>query len=94
MQDAGILEMEVQETEGPETEVQETEESSLQGKTVSILGDSISTFEGYIPEGYLAYYPGNDMTLDDVNDTWWMKMLQNTGMELLVNGSWSGSLVR
>lgn len=26
---------------------------------VLILGDSFSTFEGYIPEGYLTYYGEN-----------------------------------
>lgn len=66
---------------------------SLAGKKVSILGDSITTFRGYIPEGYTCYYPqeGNDLT--DVNDTWWMKVINRTGMQLLVNGSYSGSAV-
>ena len=29
-------------------------------KWVSILGDSISTYEGYIPEGNSSYYPNDD----------------------------------
>ena len=29
----------------------------LQGKRLGIIGDSISTFKDYIPDGYAAYYP-------------------------------------
>lgn len=93
VQETEIQEAEVQEPEVQEPEAQDAEKSSLQGKTVSLLGDSITTFDGYIPEEYLPYYPYNGMTLTDVNQTWWMNMLEQTGMELLVNGSWSGSLV-
>ena len=32
-------------------------ETSLKGKTVSILGDSISTYQGYIPAKYACFYP-------------------------------------
>ena len=67
--------------------------TSLTGKRVSILGDSISTFWGYIPEGYTCYYPRANNDITDVNDTWWMKVINRTGMQLLVNGSWSGSAV-
>ena len=67
--------------------------TSLTGKRVSILGDSITTFRGYIPEGYTCYYPRSSNDITDVNDTWWMKVINRTGMQLLVNGSWSGSAV-
>ena len=63
------------------------------GKTVSILGDSISTFQGWIPEGYACFYPDPDNDIKDVSQTWWMQVIQNTGMRLLVNGSWSASTV-
>lgn len=59
-------------------------------RKVSILGDSISTFDGWIPEGYACYFPmSGDVT--EVEQTWWQIALQNTGMELCVNGSSSGS---
>lgn len=61
------------------------------GKTLSILGDSISTYEGYIPEGNPAYYP--KATVTSVTDTWWKKLIDALGMELNVNNSWSGSRV-
>ena len=68
-------------------------DSSLKGKTVSILGDSISTYAGYIPEGYACFYPDANNDVTDVTQTWWMQVLYNTGMRLLVNGSYSASAV-
>lgn len=64
-----------------------------QTKRVSILGDSISTYAGYIPNGNATFYP-NDY-LSNVNLTWWKKMIDNSNgkLELLVNNSWSGSRV-
>ncbi|TCL59318.1 lysophospholipase L1-like esterase [Kineothrix alysoides] len=62
------------------------------GKKVSICGDSISTFTGFIPDYYSKFYPENgDIT--DVNDTWWMQVIKRTGMELCRNASFSGSTV-
>ncbi len=74
----------------------------LKGKKVSILGDSISTFSGYSNDcvntnsticDNLIYYNGNNHELFDVNDTWWKQVIDRTGMELLVNNSWSGDYV-
>ena len=38
------------------------------GKKISILGDSISTFSGYIPSGNATWYPRGEIT--SVKDTW------------------------
>jgi len=65
--------------------------SSYNGKHLSILGDSISTFAGYIPSGNATYYPSGTVTA--VEDTWWYKLLSALEMELDVNNSWSGSYV-
>lgn len=65
--------------------------SVYNGKTLSILGDSISTYEGYIPEGNATYYP--EGTVQDVSDTWWYKLMTALGMTLNVNNSWSGTRV-
>ena len=62
------------------------------GKKVSICGDSISTFTGYIPENYSRFYPENG-AITDVKDTWWMQVAERTGMELCRNASYSGSTV-
>ena len=63
------------------------------GKKISILGDSISTFAGYIPEGQSSEYNGTNYNGLQVTDTWWMKLINALGMTLLVNNSWSGTCV-
>ncbi len=65
----------------------------LEGKVISILGDSISTFAGYIPTAdgfnleHIARYP-QDNLLTDVNETWWMQVLTELNAKLGVNESW------
>ncbi len=66
--------------------------ASLRGKRVSVLGDSISTFAGYIPAGNRARYPQSNL-LTDVDLTWWKRLLDKNGMVLGINESWAGSLV-
>ena len=66
------------------------EETSWEGMSLSIFGDSISTFDGYIPEGYGVFFP-LDGEVTDVSQTWWMKLIEDTGMELCSNSSSSGS---
>ena len=68
-------------------------ESVYKGKTISILGDSISTYAGYIPSGNSNYYTGSNCGVTSVNDTWWMKLIRALGMSLKLNNSWSGSRV-
>ena len=72
--------------------------SGLSGKKVSILGDSISTFyaEGSVMNSYYRgenqfYYPTYSPTVETVDLTWWYQLLNNTGMTLGINNSWSGS---
>lgn len=63
--------------------------NKLNGKTFSILADSISTFNGYIPSGYATFYPRGDVNV--VDNTWWKMLESDTDMRLLKNCSWSGS---
>ena len=65
----------------------------FENKTVSILGDSISTYRGIIPDGWSYFYPYPTADLGDYNQTWWMVMANTLGMKLLRNNSWSGSCV-
>lgn len=66
------------------------EDVTSEGLSLSIFGDSISTYEGYIPEGFNVFYPlSGEVT--DVSQTWWMQLLDDTGMELCSNNSSSGS---
>lgn len=68
----------------------ESDAGLLEGLGVSILGDSISTYDGWIPEGYNVFYPlSGDVT--DVSQTWWKSLIDDTGMELCANNSSSGS---
>ena len=63
-----------------------------------IIGDSYSTYEGMIPEGYAVYYskegrgdPEFMVTKMELEDTWWMRLINATGATLAQNNSWSGS---
>lgn len=63
----------------------------LVGKTLTIVGDSISTFDDWIPEGYYDFYPMNGEGVETVEQTWWKMVLNDMGMELGVNASSAGS---
>lgn len=63
---------------------------------VSVLGDSISTYEGYIPPNYKVYYDEDRQKINgltSVYDTWWAKVNQYLKAYLCVNNSFSGSKV-
>ena len=65
-------------------------------KTFSILGDSYSTFEGYIPEGNACWYftnPQGENDVHSVESTWWYLFAKDNGYELLLNESYSGSTI-
>ncbi len=65
-------------------------------RLVSILGDSLSTFEGYNPAGYAVFYDqsiSRKNGLNDVYDTWWAKVNQALHALLCVNNAYSGSTV-
>ncbi len=65
-------------------------------KYFSILGDSISTYEGCLPEGYPSFYShrGAIVTgIEGYEDTWWGQVIDHFDAKLLVNNSWSGSYV-
>ena len=66
------------------------------GKLFSVLGDSISTLDGYSEPPYSAFYSGEKKFEAGVytpEDTWWGKVINALGAQLLVNNSISGSLV-
>ena len=72
--------------------------SNYEGKVVSILGDSISTFAGYIPvaDGFnlkhYARYP-QDNLFTEVEHTWWMQVLTALDAKLGINESWRSTEV-
>ena len=64
-------------------------------RNILILGDSYSTFEGYIPEGFATYYSPTDDRTDVrcVEQTWWHMLCKEMDLHLVQNNSWSGSTV-
>ena len=65
-------------------------------KNVLIFGDSYSTFEGYIPNGFAIYYSkpeGGETDVRAVEDTWWYPLIKETDSKLIQNNSWSGSTI-
>lgn len=66
------------------------------GKRFSILGDSVSTLEGFNPRGSRVFYDAERREKSGVwemGDTWWGKVIEFFGGELLVNDSSGGSRV-
>lgn len=61
------------------------------GKKLAIIGDSISTYQDYIPAGYSCFYPYPTADVNDVNHTWWMQVANKLGAGLFINNSYSGS---
>ena len=66
--------------------------------SVTIFGDSYSTFEGYVtPDSMeLWYFKGNTLNRTDVMDvkqTWWWQLIKEKGWKLERNNSWSGSTI-
>lgn len=96
-QQAEIVENRQDETGTDEEASAEMEEEAVQpeqlaGTSISILGDSISTFQGYNPEGYYAFFPENG-EVKEVEDTWWQIVAGDLNLTLYVNGSSSGATV-
>lgn len=62
------------------------------GKSLSILGDSISTFRDYNPEGYAVFFPEYG-EVKALKDTWWQQIIDEFALTLYVNGSSAGATV-
>lgn len=80
----------------------------INGLKLSILGDSISTFDGYsnditsnttlgsnVPRYGLktSTLSSIDTTLSSVDETYWMKTINDLDMELCVSNTWRGTRV-
>lgn len=61
----------------------------LEGKSISILGDSLSAYENYVPEGYFTYYPNGDV--NTVSDMWWYRIARQNGMYICKVNASAGS---
>lgn len=73
---------------------------NLEGKKISFLGDSITTFYSESSDIYSAYkntkpcyYPQYSSTVLEATDTWWYQVVLNTKTSLLINDSISATTV-
>ncbi len=77
---------------------------AISGKKLSILGDSISTYYEYTRGKYAkeanktienneCWFYTTRPSVTSVNDTWWMQAINQSGMKLHVNNSWSGDKI-
>ncbi len=68
-----------------------------QNPSISVLGDSYSTFEGYVTPSTneMWYYEesGDRTDVDDVTQTWWWQVAKQGGYRLCINNSYSGSTI-
>lgn len=66
-------------------------------KSISILGDSYSTFAGYVtPDTNAVWYNVINDSRTDVNDvrqTWWHQLIKENNFRLCVNNSFSGATI-
>ena len=72
--------------------------AGAQTKTVSILGDSYSTYEGYVTPStnelwYYAQNAGQKTDVKNVRQTWWHQVISEQGWRLCVNNSYSGATI-
>ncbi len=67
---------------------------TIYGCSLVIIGDSYSTFEGWIPKGFASYYPNISVpSIENVEQTWWKQLMNKFNLKLIKNDSWSGSTV-
>ncbi len=67
-------------------------------KSVSILGDSYSTYENFVePKNNIAWYRADrkatSTDVRDVKKTWWHQLIKENGYKLDRNNSYSGSTI-
>lgn len=71
---------------------------TIEGKYISFLGDSITTYENYSNNSYYNSFIGSQNTYYskanfNVDNTYWMKTIANLGVKLCVNNSEAGRMV-
>ena len=72
--------------------------ANAQTKSVSVLGDSYSTYEGFVTPSTneLWYYAENPEARTDVKNvrqTWWHQVIKENGWKLCLNNSYSGATI-
>lgn len=73
--------------------------TAQRAKSVSILGDSYSTYEGFVePDSNLVWYWQKETDpkrtdVRSVRQTWWQQFIRDNGYLLCVNNSYSGATI-
>lgn len=73
--------------------------ANIEGKYISFMGDSITTYSGWSNNTSYNSTIGSNVVwynsdrLSSVNFTWWKKTIDKLDLKLCVNNSWSGSQV-
>lgn len=69
--------------------------SASKTKRISVIGDSISTFRGFVPSGYGCHYPTADYDLTSVSQTYWYRLAHDLMSDARIerNISFSGTAV-
>lgn len=65
-------------------------------KNIFIMGDSYSTYKGYIPSGYHSYYSDEREQapiVKGVEKTWWNILSNEKNFNIILNDSFSGSTI-
>lgn len=70
--------------------------NTLKGKIVSVLGDSISAMQGYIPvdDGWNKKHDHQYATSFGVDNMWWKIVIDRLGAKLGICDAWDGTTVR
>lgn len=70
---------------------------AVEYKNVSVLGDSYSTFKGYVyPDTNAVWYAApaiRNTDVSSVEETWWRIFTEETGVPIEVNNSFSGATI-
>ena len=91
LEDLSGIQMQPWMREGVPAELGVLPQTQEDQKIVSILSDSLGTYEGFTPwTAFYYYYCSQYM---DVSETWWMRYIESNGMRLGVNESLGGSKV-
>lgn len=69
-----VIEKEKVETSAPVPALPSWSTSAVR---IGLIGDSISTFAGWIPDGFVAYYPNAASEILDVKQTYWYRLIYN-----------------
>ncbi len=64
-------------------------------KRISVIGDSISTFRGFVPAGYSCHYPTADNDVTSVSQTYWYRLAYELMSDAVIdrNIAYSGTAV-